>query len=495
MFSSYLAGRFPSTADRCSAVIGCVLVVLSLAGVWTELTYDESVYLLLARTIADCALPLRRSYEDFSQFHLFENSPPLVLYVAAASQSVFPGQDIPTRIVQLALFVFPTYVFVWWVAHVRFGAWAAVASLLSLLANISYLRATSHISLNIPLGLFACIGLLTFHDACCVPLRRRALSLVAGLSMALAIWTKYQAVCLAAAVVAYVVYTAATRGYIVFRSTLWPLLVVIVSAAVAAGLLVVFFWTYGGSESLMATIASNAGRLSRGSMSLFVIARGVIATARECQSQLGGVVLLLGALTLCTEHRQGGLVVMLASYVAATIGFNLIVFRLPGAGSTYLDSAVPALALLAGPAAVRVAALASTRAARIVLAVAAMAIHLAGSPADALRQPRRNGSRVAATYIAAHGPATSGVLAETVAIEFYSLHPVQVAPYTYPRELVLRSLEGTSGDDVSFVVVGAGATSANLDSIRQQWDTLLSRHFELVSTGAPGLLVYRRKST
>jgi hypothetical protein len=481
-----------SLPNRSSAVIASALVLISMAGLWTELTYDESVYLLLARTIAECGLPLRRSYNDFSQFQLFENSPPLILYLASISQWVFPGHDIPSRMIHLALFGFPTYAIVWWAALVRFGAWSAVASLLLLLTNLSFVRGTSHISLNIALGLFAIIGLLTFHDASQTPYRRRSLALIAGLSVALAVWTKYQAVTVAAAIAIYVLYILVTRGYAGFRSTILPLLLVVGSSTVAVGVLLAYFWVFGGGESFTQTFSSNVSRVTPQSMG--TIARGVFNTARDSAAHLGAVALLLGVITFCVEDRHRGLVVMLASYVAVVIGFNLTLFRLPGAGSTYLDSAVPALALLAGPAAVRVAALADTAAMRIVLAAAAIAIHLVGAPAYAYWRPRLNGSREAAAYIAANSPPTAGVLAETLAIEFYSGRPVRAVPSTYPRELILRSLEGTSGDDISFVVVRPGVTPRNLEEIQQQWNTLLSRHFEVASTGATGLAVYRRRN-
>jgi hypothetical protein len=106
---------------------------------------------------------------------------------------------------------------------------------------------------------------------------------------------------------------------------------------------------------------------------------------------------------------------------------------------------------------------------------------------------RTNGSRVAAAYIAAHSPTTAGVLAETVAIEFYSGRPVRAVSFTFPKDLVLRSLDGTSGDDISYVVINARVPPKNLDAIRQQWDTLLAQHFELVPANAPGLHVYRRR--
>ena len=122
MSTSHFALRVLSTADRCSAVIGCALVTVSLAYFWSDLTYDEAVYLRLARTIAESGLPWRRVFEDFSQFRLFENSPPLLLYLASISQMLFPGNEAPARLVHFSAFVLPTYILVWWVARSSFGS-------------------------------------------------------------------------------------------------------------------------------------------------------------------------------------------------------------------------------------------------------------------------------------------------------------------------------------------------------------------------------------
>jgi hypothetical protein len=492
--SGYAAKGVLSVADLCSALAGCALITTSLAYLWTDLTYDEAVYLRLARTIAECGLPLRRAYENFSQFRLFANSPPLVLYLASISQRVFPGHDVPARLVHLAVFVVPTYVLVWWAARAKFGAWAACASVVTLLTSGDYMRATAHVVLNIPLGLLACAGLLAFYESSCSPTRQRRWVVAVALTTALAVWTKYQAVCLAVAIVVYVIYTAVRRGSLGVRSVLPPLSAMVISGAIAVVTLVWFFWTFGGSETLTATLTLNGGRITPAAMSMREIARAVIGTARECESTLGGLVLLLAAFAVCVERRHRGLVVLLASFAAATIAFNLTMFRLPGAGFSYLHSAVPALALLVGPGAVHMFELVTTIAARTLLAVAAIVIQIAGSPSSVFDLPRPNGSRVAAAYIAAHSPTTAGVLAETVAIEFYSGHPVQALGNTYPRQIVLSSLEGRNADDISFVVVDATAPPKNLDALRQQWNTLLAEQFELVPAGAPRLHVYRRRA-
>jgi hypothetical protein len=487
-----LAGLRCSTPDLFSVVIAGAAILIFVAYLWTDLTYDEAVYLRLARTIAESGLPLRRSYEAFNTFQLFGNSPPLVLYLVSLSQRVFPGEEVPARILYFTAFVLPTCGVVWWVARTRFGAWAAVASLTVLLTNVGFLRATSHVLLNVPLGLLACLGLVAFHEASNSVAHRRTNSLVAAMAMLLAVWTKYQAVCLVGAIVLYAGYALAKRGYGGLRPMLRPLTLAVVGAAVGVMALVWYYWAFGGPETMERTFTWNVRRASPSSMSLLDIGGALAATARETESRLGGLVLLLGAFSACVEKRHRGLVVVLASYCALTIVFNLALFRLPGAGAAYLDGAVGALALLAGPAAIHIGRWAETARTRILLAVTAIGIHVAGAPPSVFELPRPNASRVAAAYIAAVSSPSAGVLAETVAIEFYCGHPVRAVSFTYPRQLVLRSLDGSSGD-ITFVAVNSRAVPKNLEPIRNEWDRLLAQHFELVPVGAPGLHVYRRR--
>jgi hypothetical protein len=266
----------------------------------------------------------------------------------------------------------------------------------------------------------------------------------------------------------------------------------IASGALASLALIGFYWAFTGRQGLASTFAANANRIDPTSLSKVQLAAALLDTARECEQTLGAVALLLGAAAVWLEARHRGLLVLLGSYVAATILFNLAVFRLPGAGSSYLDCAVPCLAVLIGPAAVRFVELGATPWARGCLAIAAATAQLIDGPSADYDRPRPNGSRVAAAYIAAHSDPAEGVLADTVAIEFYTGRPVRATPFTFPRELLLRSLDGSSPDRISFVVVTDGPMHRNLDAIRTQWDALLARHFELAPVAAPGLKVYQR---
>ena len=424
---------------------------------------------------------------------MFGNSPPLLLYIASVSQIVFPGQDVPARVVHFLMFALPTYALVWWIARSSFGPWAAFASLVTLLTTGSYVRDTTNVLLNIPLGLLSCVALIAFYQASSSPLYRRRWLIALAAAVALAVWTKYQAVVIPAAIVLYLGYLVSTRGVAGLAPAWAPLWTTVAGGAIAASALIAFYWALGGRDGLAATLAVNANRIDPTDMSMRQIVQAIIDTARECESTLGGVALLLGASAIWIEPRHRGLLVILACYVAATIAFNLAVFRLPGAGSSYLDSAVPGLAILVGPAAVRFAQLAATPMGQALLAGMASAVQLADTPSTIYELPRPNGSRVAAAYIAANSAPTAGVLADTVAIEFYTGRPVRATPFTYPRELVLRSLDGTSGDDISFVVVTPGPVHRNLESIRPQYQALLAEHFELAPAGAPGLDVYRRR--
>ena len=154
------------------------------------------------------------------------------------------------------------------------------------------------------------------------------------------------------------------------------------------GFMQTHLWAFGGRDMVMATLAWNAERMSPVSMSAVEVARAAIASARECETALGGAVLLLGAAAISTEHRARGLIILLGSYVAASIAFNVALFRMPGAGAAYLHSALPAFAILAGSGSARLIALASSASTRILLIATALAIHIAGSPMWPYQRPR-----------------------------------------------------------------------------------------------------------
>ena len=205
-------------ANRLTAAIAVALIVATVASMRSAMTYDEAVYLSLAREITSSGLPWRFDWDDLRHMALFETSPPLVMYVAAISQFLWPGHEMPSRIVQIGVFVLPTYWLVWWITRRRFGPWAAVAALLALLSSREYLLAVGHVMLDVPLGLLALTVLVCFDRALASsdhPDAQRRWAVLAAAALMLATWTKYQAVCICAAIAldgAYLLVRPASSG-------------------------------------------------------------------------------------------------------------------------------------------------------------------------------------------------------------------------------------------------------------------------------------------
>ena len=169
--------------DTLAAIVALALIAATITSMRSRMTYDEAVYLSIGREITTTGLPWRVDWDTLQDMQLFETSPPLVMYVGAATQFLLPGQEMPSRIAHVALFVLPTYAVVWWVTRRRFGAWAAVAALLAVLASKEYLAATGHVLLDVPLGLLAVVVLVCFDRATADgdrPERRRMWALLAG---------------------------------------------------------------------------------------------------------------------------------------------------------------------------------------------------------------------------------------------------------------------------------------------------------------------------
>jgi hypothetical protein len=129
-----------------------------------------------------------------------------------------------------------------------------------------------------------------------------------------------------------------------------------IAAAIGAGVLslavlITYFLSFGGTANLTPMLAFNAARMSPGGEPLTSIVRNAVGVATQTVWTIGPV-LLASALVAClAQPRDGGLLALLTAYVLATIAFNVIFYRLPGSGSYYLHSAVPAIAILTGAAA------------------------------------------------------------------------------------------------------------------------------------------------
>jgi hypothetical protein len=151
---------------------------------------------------------------------------------------------------------------------------------------------------------------------------------------------------------------------------------------------------------------------------------------------------------------------------------------------------MPAFAVLGGLGASYLVTAAATLP-RLVFASSMVGIQIISTPPGFYAFPRPNNSRIASEYIKANSAPTAGVLAETVAIEFYSGRPVRFIPAGFSRKLVLASLAGETSDDIVFVVMN-DRTSSRLQPVEKELAQFLSQDFELVFTVAD-TRVFRRK--
>jgi dolichyl-phosphate-mannose-protein mannosyltransferase len=419
--SSFVADRVDdrgllTLANGITAVIAAALIAATVASMRSAMTYDEGVYLSLAREITSSGLPWRLDWHDLRHMALFETSPPLVMYVAAATQLLWPGHEMPSRIVQIGLFVLPTYLLVWWITRRRFGPWAAAAALLALLSSREYLLAAGHVMLDVPLGLLALIVLFCFDRALASsnsPESQRRWALLAAAALFLATWTKYQAVCICAAIALYCAYllvSLPSNERAIVRLKM-PIAAAVAAGALALAVLFTYFLGFGGTSNLTPALAFNAERLSIGSETWRSIAVDALGVATHTVWTIGPVLLASALAAWLVQPGDRGLVALLTAYVLATIAFSIIFFRLPGSGSYYLHSAVPAVAVLTGGAAGALmdAVQPAGRGAAVLLVVAA--VQLVAAPPSLFRAPSSPSVRQAADPITHHRDADADVLA------------------------------------------------------------------------------------
>ncbi|MGE0451435.1 MAG: ArnT family glycosyltransferase [Vicinamibacterales bacterium] len=466
-----------------------LLAVLTASYLSTDLNYDEAVYLTLARKIVDTGLPLRRSFDDFTQFTLFRDSPPLAIYVAAVTQRFFPGDDTPTRLVHAALFVLPTYLLVWLVSWRTYGPLAGLMSVAALLSSGNYVNDTQYVQMDVPLGLFALIALVCFERACVDSARARRWALLAGFALAAASWTKFQSICIPGAVALFTIYAVRTEGASAIKRLALPFAWQVAAGAAGIGALVVYYMAFGTGSDIADSGASNLRRMLVFGLGPVTTFRAMLDACTRCVRWLGPVFVVAAFLPVL-QGRKRDLSIVLAAYVGLTLAFNVIVFNMPGSGSYYLLSAVPAGCVLAGAAASSVAQALTQRHAFAVLGLAAV-VQFLSVPPRIYMPPYVNASRAAAGYIAAADQPQAGVLATTRAIEFYAGNPVSVIRHT-SKDVLLDRLAGTGPDNVGFVVVPRSGSLVGTESFRGEWEQMLRRHFVEADVKVPGFIVYRR---
>lgn len=483
---------------------GLALVLLAAGLTWAlvhrELDFDEADYLCIARSIARTGLPYITTNDDLGRPQLFVTSPPLAMLVAAATQAAWPSRELPSRLVHAVLFAMPIYLLVWHIARRQFGPWPAAVAVLVLVTNPLVLFYGACVRPDSPLTLFCLLSLWCFHRALEPEGRAWGWSAAAGLSLAAAVWAKYQSVCVPAAILFYLVYLLLRRDRAVLRRAVRPLAAMACAGVLALAALYLYLgvfagpverYSFGGiAGSFHQVTAPSANSAAALKSYAWVVALGAIHVGWP------GLLALYAAVP---DARKSPLLPLLVCFCLATVLFNFAVHNSPGAGAWYMAPMVPAVAILCGQGVS--AALARARTAAGIPAVLTVAALLglqvkAHAPWDVpLPGAYANPPREAGLYIAGHSPAAGGVLADTSAVEFYADRPTARIQFT-SAGVVLEYLAGGGPRPVSHVFLrkyGPDDPPPNLAPVWDRCRQLLDERFQPVPLESEGVLLFERR--
>ena len=496
----FLPSRFWAWPDGLGALLLAVAGLFLLGSIDREIDYDEANYLYIAKSIARTGLPYLRGLDHLEREEVFITSPPLVMAVAAVSQAHWPSRLWPSRLVHVLIFSWPVYVLVWWISRRLYGPWPACFALAVLLSHTQFLGHASVVRLDVPLGLWCLVSLWCFYRALAPGRTVWLWAAGAALSLAAAVATKFQAICIPLALGLFLAVLGVKKGWQSIRPAWRPLIL-----QGGAGVLVLagLYWylmvlpgpdapQYGGGLVHTTQQMDTTGLTPR------QIAAYYLALPIKAVIYLGWLLWLglLGLLPARPESRFAGL---LAAFCAAVGLFNVAVAKLCGAGTYYLISMVPALAVLAGRAAAIALQKPTTRKNFLLGGVLLGLLAWQGLADRPWQVPFGipAGSRTAqvAQFLDQIDPEQDGVLAEDTGIQFFSDRPTTVLQFA-PYPAVQMYLEGRGRYPVSFVVLRAASLARPDPFLAKHWPTtqkLLQTHFERLRCPVPGMVVFVRK--
>lgn len=482
------------------------LTLLALAGVFLvgaidrEIDYDEANYLSIAKSIARTGLPYLRGLENIGREEVFITSPPLVMAVAAVSQAHWPGQLWPSRLVQVLVFSWPLYVLVWWISRRLYGPWPACFALAVLLSHAQFLGHASVVRLDVPLGLWSLASLWCFYRAL-EPGRKGLLWAVgAGLTLAAAVATKFQAVCIPAGIGLFLAALVFQQQWQTLLRALRPMGVQLIFGLLVLGGLYSYLIVLPGPEAPQygGGLTHTTQQLDASGLTSRQILAYYLALPVKAMIYLGWP-LWIALLGLLPGRAEGRFAALLASYAAAVVLFNVAVAKLCGAGTYYLISLMPALAVLGGRGAAIALEEPPTRG-RFVLGGLLLGLlawqWLADRPWQVpFRIPAGSSIAQVAQFLDQIDPAGDGVLAEDTGVQFFSDRPTTVLQFA-PYEAVQIYLEGRGPYPVSFVVLRAASLAKPDPFLAKHWPTtqkLLKTHFDRLRSPTPNMVIFVRK--
>lgn len=332
------------------AIVCIFLLVCVRAPLW----YDEANYLTLATAIRAIGYPIWFWIPE--QPVLFHASPPAILYLIGLLSAWISSNVVVLRILFVVLFGLTPFVFLAMRAF-RKGDSLIPVSTAALFATCTgiFLMELIQLRFDLPLACLSCLILILSADtgnrspAADPKLSRLSLCCLFALS-ALAFLTKFQAVCLTGALVLDVL-----LAY--FLSERWTVrCFAFLTHLAGAGLAVAAIAWWSASSEYASGAASISNTVSRtifeGIFPTQSLEREIINFTSVAKQIL--VVTILPTTVLLIASAFGKidwndrLLRLFVLMTVMVIAFNLIMYRLPGAGNYYMTQAVIPLGYILG---------------------------------------------------------------------------------------------------------------------------------------------------
>ena len=340
--TSSLIRSLPHWAGFASGILLLFLLWYPFTHIHWPVIYDEGVYIGLSRTMSDSGLPIR---EDFPEDQIMVTHPPLVYGANGLAQKIF-GQDVFTiRTIHIFLFTLPTIGLIAIVAYFYGGVLALFFALLALLGHGHFLLESHNLTLNFPLGGFSLLALWAFSLSCEKDNRaRRQLLVLAFFFLAL---VKFQAIAVVGALLiwAFGVYSRESlKGIQPLKKHLFLSCLAFFLAALVA---LAYFLT-AAPEAMIQKFSEQFDRLNSEQANLIDTLKRIRWISLQSFKTLDPSIIGALFVVLVFIRPRSRFTTISLCFVFSTLLFNLLVMRLPGAGTYYLYALIPTICVVIG---------------------------------------------------------------------------------------------------------------------------------------------------
>jgi hypothetical protein len=327
------------------AAIG-VLATFIIVFVRAPLFYDEANYLTLALAIRETGYPIW--FWDPERPELFLNSPPLILYLISLVRA-WVSSIVVLRLLNVVLFALPM-LFVLPIRsffYNRSSLMAAAIATLYAVCSGPFLWELMQLRFDLPLACLTILTVVWWSGAQIRGWSWISLSVLFALTVLLYL-TKFQAVCVTGALFLYALIQLLSSGR---TAVAWPALLTHLAAATVsiAGLALWSSFAPHESGGFTGTLSWNLfdrmlHGISLGEFVTFVKVLKKTLTMIVVPGALFCIACAVGAI----DWKRDPLLQVSASVAMVVVIFNLIVFRFPGAGGSYMVQAIIPLGYMLG---------------------------------------------------------------------------------------------------------------------------------------------------